>query len=341
MMRKIRTVFKILLLILSLILLLVGIDWGMRYYQRNKSISTLSIEQQNEGTQYLYFSLRTIQELEEKGIGVEQEFKRNLRREAMYIFEEYQQDSLDVLTVAKFIYINRYFNLGFDKEFDNLLKQYYDKEKAIFSQWKYDRYNTEYKNSEEKIWINMTIEVANELYDCGNYIENYDIDRGLADWYNKYINQTDFEKEKEYFQTNLIGIFWYLYQRGKLDLIDYSKIQPIIQGDIEKECQYLKTNSNINNLTMVFYADEVHCYKKLFSNDNKYVELADKIFEKIDTMEKLEYLEDSAESNIFLFKALNIVKEPAKNDFFVKQVNSCLIENFNSCYQFEKEKEHG
>ena len=324
-------------LIIGLLLTLVGVvvlafitHASMTFYYKKKSIKEDKSFELVKNTRYIADSMELVKVLEAKNIEIDEEYKQLLIDRGLEIVRGYKHTDIQGMTLGEIIYINENCNGGKNDELLELLDEYYNEEKMLFTDLLYENYNPEIVELEENMWVVETIEIARKLYNNEEIMSKYNIMEGLAEWFNNNINESNDENESE-----LEMIFWLFYTLDMLDLIDYSGIEKVMEQDRIYEKEIIDEDNLEASLTTIIYADGVSDYQQLFHNDKSYLGLVDTLFSEISTLEQLEYQKDATYCMYFLSEVIKCIERPQDNSFFVSVINECLKENYN--YVFSEE----
>lgn len=295
---------------------------GLKVFWDYKSYQDDEANQLIAQAQYLANAIRVRKTLEKYGIELTQDYVDAINENGVKLINLQNIREVEVTTIGEMLYIANELDNRKNKQLQQKLDEYYDKDKKIFSQYPYKCYQDK-TSKDEHVWIALTITLYNELNDT-ELLDYYNIEEGLAEWYQLHINDAN---EK----TNLVSIFWLLYESDKLNLIKESTICSLIKNDIQEEKNYLEKEEE-NSMTTLFYADEVNAYYSYFKKNNDYVGFVEKIFCKINSSEQLEYNKDDISFIIFVRQMIESIDNITENSFFIHNISEYLEENYKTCY---------
>ena len=270
---------------------LVGIAGTKLYFNYQLRI----IDENNEliaQTQYIANALRLQKELHQQGVELSSSYCELIEERAKKIVKIKKLEQLEVIRIGEMLYIADTLGDNEKNRFRNLLNEYYNSEKKIFSQYPYNE-NISDEARNEHLDVFFTISMYNELNDT-ELLKEYDIEEGLANWF-----MENYKNEEE--ESNLTSIIWLLYDndKEKLKSLDRNIVCDLLKDEIEDvENSYKETSKDC--MTALYCADELHAYYTYFKENNKYEGIADKIYKKIEDEAGLEYSENDSTFLIFL-----------------------------------------
>lgn len=281
------------------------------------------IDENNEliaQTQYIANALRLQKELHQKGVELSSSYSEIIEERAKKIVKIKEFEQLEVTRIGEMLYIADILGDNEKSRFRNLLNEYYNSDKKIFSQYPYNE-NISDEARNEHLDVFLTISMYNELDDT-ELLKEYDIEEGLANWFME--NYKDEEEE-----SNVTSIIWLLYDndKGKLKSLDRNIVCDLVKKEIEDvESSYKETSKDC--MTALFCADELHAYYTYFEENDKYEGMVDKIYRKIEDEAGLEYSEDDSTFLIFFRMLVEDVDRVVENQYIADNISDLLIKNY-------------
>lgn len=330
-MKKNKSIYSIIIGTISLIL--IGIIVLNCMKEENRSAKGVRFDIQIKATQYLGAVTETIMLCEKENIKIDEGVKRKFKEYSRYLLENINEEGLRLLTLSNLMRLNKYYNLGKDKELLQVLEQYYVKEKKIFSNRKYE----EFEGKDEKDYINSFIYntvLSMDTLKLYSETKKYKIDEGVLNWYQENIKivedmDTDIDENEEY-KNNLINIFWGLSKNNGLEKIEMKEIFLLIKGYFEEEKEILLKKKYKKNIINSVLAKEMSDIFVIFEENQKYVSLSSEIFQQLNSDKSFEYEKEDEHFFIYFVDNIKIIGEIDKNTYLKENINKWIAENFKT-----------
>lgn len=308
---------RVFLLVIGMVL--VGIIGTKIYFNYQLRV----IDENNEliaQTQYIANVLRLQRELHQEGIELSSSYSEMIEEKAKKIVKMKELEQLEVTRIGEMLYIADAIGDNEKNKFRNLLNEYYNPKKKIFSQYPYNE-NISDEARNEHVDVFLTISMYNELNDT-KLLKEYDLEEGLANWF-----MENYKNEEE--ESNLTSIIWLLYNndKEKLQSLDRNIVCDLLKNEIDGvENDYKKTSKDC--MTTLFCADELNAYYIYFEGNDKYEGCVDKIYKKIEDEAGLEYSEDDSTFVIFFRMLVEDIDSVVENQYIVDNISDLLIKNY-------------
>ena len=152
-----------------------------------------------------------------------------------------------------------------------------------------------------------------------------DLKDGLVSWFND--NKSKKNKEDE-----IGSLIWCLYENGHINELDEKVVKKILKQEItevKKEYESMEQN----NISAVLCADELNAYYTFYYDDNRFEKQIQKIYENINSKEKLEYAENDASFISSLDDCFKAVPKIDENNYIVRNISDLLLENYYGTFK--------
>lgn len=307
--------YRIIAAVVATILLYIGSRTYFNYKLKAYDRDTALLYQ----TQYIANALRLEEELHTRGVDLSEEYSSLIATKANQILK-IDLDAgyaLDAKLIAEMCYIADRTGSRKTGELQKLLKNYYNKELKLFQELPTE-------NEEGGIEIYENITIYNELKGT-HLLDGYDLKDGLVSWFND--NKSKKNKEDE-----IGSLIWCLYENGHINELDEKVVKKILKQEItevKKEYESMEQN----NISAVLCADELNAYYTFYYDDNRFEKQIQKIYENINSKEKLEYAENDASFISSLDDCFKAVPKIDENNYIVRNISDLLLENYYGIFK--------
>lgn len=307
--------YRIIAAVVATILLYIGSRTYFNYKLKAYDRDTALLYQ----TQYIANALRLEEELHTRGVDLSEEYSSLIATKANQILK-IDLDAgyaLDAKLIAEMCYIADRTGSRKTGELQKLLKNYYNKELKLFQELPTE-------NEEGGIEIYENITIYNELKGT-HLLDGYDLKDGLVSWFND--NKSKKNKEDE-----IGSLIWCLYENGHINELDEKVVKKILKQEItevKKEYESMEQN----NISAVLCADELNAYYTFYYDDNRFEKQIQKIYENINSKEKLEYAENDASFISSLDDCFKAVPKIDENNYIVRNISDLLLENYYGTFK--------
>lgn len=270
-------------------------------------------------TQYIANALHLEQELHTRGVDLSEEYSSLIATKAKQILK-IDLDAGGVMNakqVAEMCYIADRTGSKKIGELQEVLKRYYNKELKLFQELPTE-------NEEGGIEIYENITIYNELKGT-HLLDGYDLKDGLVSWFND-------NKSKKNKKDEIGSLVWCLYENGHINELDQKEVKKILKQEItevKKEYESMEQN----NISAVLCADELNAYYTFYYDDNRFEKQIQKIYENINSKEKLEYAENDASFISSLDDCFKAVPKIDENNYIVRNISDLLLENYYGTFK--------
>lgn len=307
--------YRIIAAVVATILLYIGsrtyFNYKLKAYDRDNALLLQ--------TQYIANALRLEEELHTRGVDLSEEYSSLIATKANKILK-IDLDAgyaLDAKLIAEMCYIADRTGSRKTGELQELLKNYYNKELKLFQELPTE-------NEEGGIEIYENITIYNELKGT-HLLDGYDLKDGLVGWFND--NKSKKNKEDE-----IGSLIWCLYENGYINELDEKAVKKILEQEItEVEKEY--DGMEQNNISAVLCADELNAYYTFYYDDNRFEKQIQKIYENINSKEKLDYAEDDVSFISFLEDFFKAVPKIDGNNYIIRNISDLLLENYYGTFK--------
>ncbi len=312
---KMKKRYRIIAAVVATILLYIGSRTYFNYKLKAYDRDTALLYQ----TQYIANALRLEEELHTRGVDLSEEYSSLIATKANQILK-IDLDAgyaLDAKLIAEMCYIADRTGSRKTGELQKLLKNYYNKELKLFQELPTE-------NEEGGIEIYENITIYNELKGT-HLLDGYDLKDGLVSWFND--NKSKKNKEDE-----IGSLIWCLYENGHINELDEKVVKKILKQEItevKKEYESMEQN----NISAVLCADELNAYYTFYYDDNRFEKQIQKIYENINSKEKLEYAENDASFISSLDDCFKAVPKIDENNYIVRNISDLLLENYYGTFK--------
>lgn len=307
--------YRIIAAVVATILLYIGSRTYFNYKLKAYDRDTALLYQ----TQYIANALRLEEELHTRGVDLSEEYSSLIATKANQILK-IDLDAgyaLDAKLIAEMCYIADRTGSRKTGELQKLLKNYYNKELKLFQELPTE-------NEEGGIEIYENITIYNELKGT-HLLDGYDLKDGLVSWFND--NKSKKNKEDE-----IGSLIWCLYENGHINELDEKVVKKILKQEItevKKEYESMEQN----NISAVLCADELNAYYTFYYDDNRFEKQIQKIYENINSKEKLEYAENDASFISSLDDCFKAVPKIDENNYIIRNISDLLLENYYGTFK--------
>lgn len=312
---KMKKRYRIIAAVVATILLYIGsrtyFNYKLKAYDRDNALLLQ--------TQYIANALRLEEELHTRGVDLSEEYSSLIATKAKQILK-IDLDAgyaLDAKLIAEMCYIADRTGSRKTGELQELLKNYYNKELKLFQELPTE-------NEEGGIEIYENITIYNELKGT-HLLDGYDLKDGLVSWFND--NKSKKNKEDE-----IGSLVWCLYENGYINELDKKAVKKILEQEItevKKEYESMEQN----NISAVLCADELNAYYTFYYDDNRFEKQIQKIYENINSKEKLEYAENDTSFISFLDDCFKAVPKIDENNYIIRNIGDLLLENYYGTFK--------
>lgn len=312
---KMKKRYRIIAAVVATILLYIGSRTYFNYKLKAYDRDTALLYQ----TQYIANALRLEEELHTRGVDLSEEYSSLIATKANQILK-IDLDAgyaLDAKLIAEMCYIADRTGSRKTGELQKLLKNYYNKELKLFQELPTE-------NEEGGIEIYENITIYNELKGT-HLLDGYDLKDGLVSWFND--NKSKKNKEDE-----IGSLIWCLYENGHINELDEKVVKKILKQEItevKKEYESMEQN----NISAVLCADELNAYYTFYYDDNRFEKQIQKIYENINSKEKLEYAENDASFISSLDDCFKAVPKVDENNYIIRNISDLLLENYYGTFK--------
>lgn len=309
-------------LIIIILVALVGtiyIEIQKRKFREEAELEMLAYE-----AQYYVNAYKVIDILEKNDIKIDESYKKDLADVSKKIVSGYYIEGYGIQMLAEIMFLNDAYDLGKSKQIQKIVDTYYIEDKKIFADCPVDVFLGNVDEYEE-LWISINLTIIKELSGT-DLLNKYNLCEGIAMWYNENIGKKDADED------TLKSIFFALDKEDQLDLIDKDSILPILESDMTTDIEEVCSNST---MTDILSMKSVNRFHQIFYNDKKYENMTDIMLSKMSSEEELEYIKEDTYFVVFLEMMLEGVNEIDKNSFFAKNINRCLIDNYEATQKEE------
>ena len=312
---KMKKRYRIIAAVVATILLYIGSRTYFNYKLKAYDRDTALLYQ----TQYIANALRLEEELHTRGVDLSEEYSSLIATKANQILK-IDLDAgyaLDAKLIAEMCYIADRTGSRKTGELQKLLKNYYNKELKLFQELPTE-------NEEGGIEIYENITIYNELKGTP-LLDGYDLKDGLVSWFND--NKSKKNKEDE-----IGSLIWCLYENGHINELDEKVVKKILKQEItevKKEYESMEQN----NISAVLCADELNAYYTFYYDDNRFEKQIQKIYENINSKEKLEYAENDASFISSLDDCFKAVPKIDENNYIIRNISDLLLENYYGTFK--------
>lgn len=312
---KMKKRYRIIAAVVATILLYIGSRTYFNYKLKAYDRDTALLYQ----TQYIANALRLEEELHTRGVDLSEEYSSLIATKANQILK-IDLDAgyaLDAKLIAEMCYIADRTGSRKTGELQKLLKNYYNKELKLFQELPTE-------NEEGGIEIYENITIYNELKGT-HLLDGYDLKDGLVSWFND--NKSKKNKEDE-----IGSLIWCLYENGHINELDEKVVKKILKQEItevKKEYESMEQN----NISAVLCADELNAYYTFYYDDNRFEKQIQKIYENINSKEKLEYAENDASFISSLDDCFKAVPKIDENNYIIRNISDLLLENYYGTFK--------
>lgn len=312
---KMKKRYRIIAAVVATILLYIGsrtyFNYKLKAYDRDNALLLQ--------TQYIANALHLEEELHTRGVDLSEEYSSLIATKANQILK-IDLDAgyaLDAKLIAEMCYIADRTGSRKTGELQELLKNYYNKELKLFQELPTE-------NEEGGIEIYENITIYNELKGT-HLLDGYDLKDGLVSWFNE--NKSKKNKEDE-----IGSLIWCLYENGYINELDEKAVKKILEQEItEVEKEY--DGMEQNNISAVLCADELNAYYTFYYDDNRFEKQIQKIYENINSKEKLDYAEDDVSFISFLEDFFKAVPKIDGNNYIIRNISDLLLENYYGTFK--------
>lgn len=312
---KMKKRYRIIAAVVATILLYIGsrtyFNYKLKAYDRDNALLYQ--------TQYIANALRLEEELHTRGVDLSEEYSSLIATKANQILK-IDLDAgyaLDAKLIAEMCYIADRTGSRKTGELQELLKNYYNKELKLFQELPTE-------NEEGGIEIYENITIYNELKGT-HLLDGYDLKDGLVSWFND-------NKSKKNKKDEIGSLVWCLYENGHINELDQKEVKKILKQEItevKKEYESMEQN----NISAVLCADELNAYYTFYYDDNRFEKQIQKIYENINSKEKLEYAENDASCISSLDDCFKAVPKIDENNYIVRNISDLLLENYYGTFK--------
>lgn len=312
---KMKKRYRIIAAVVATILLYIGSRTYFNYKLKAYDRDTALLYQ----TQYIANALHLEQELHTRGVDLSEEYSSLIATKANQILK-IDLDAgyaLDAKLIAEMCYIADRTGSRKTGELQELLKNYYNKELKLFQELPTE-------NEEGGIEIYENITIYNELKGT-HLLDGYDLKDGLVSWFND-------NKSKKNKKDEIGSLVWCLYENGHINELDQKEVKKILKQEItevKKEYESMEQN----NISAVLCADELNAYYTFYYDDNRFEKQIQKIYENINSKEKLEYAENDASCISSLDDCFKAVPKIDENNYIVRNISDLLLENYYGTFK--------
>ncbi|MBQ1392171.1 MAG: hypothetical protein IIY81_01275 [Lachnospiraceae bacterium] len=307
--------YRVIAAVVATILLYIGsrtyFNYKLKAYDRDNALLLQ--------TQYIANALHLEQELHTRGVDLSEEYSSLIATKANQILK-IDLDAgyaLDAKLIAEMCYIGDRTGSRKTGELQELLKNYYNKELKLFQELPTE-------NEEGGIEIYENITIYNELKGT-HLLDGYDLKDGLVSWFND-------NKSKKNKKDEIGSLVWCLYENGHINELDQKEVKKILKQEItevKKEYESMEQN----NISAVLCADELNAYYTFYYDDNRFEKQIQKIYENINSKEKLEYAENDASFISFLDDCFKVVPKINENNYIIRNISDLLLENYYGTFK--------
>ncbi len=312
---KMKKRYRVIAAVVATILLYIGsrtyFNYKLKAYDRDNALLLQ--------TQYIANALHLEQELHTRGVDLSEEYSSLIATKANQILK-IDLDAgyaLDAKLIAEMCYIGDRTGSRKTGELQELLKNYYNKELKLFQELPTE-------NEEGGIEIYENITIYNELKGT-HLLDGYDLKDGLVSWFND-------NKSKKNKKDEIGSLVWCLYENGHINELDQKEVKKILKQEItevKKEYESMEQN----NISAVLCADELNAYYTFYYDDNRFEKQIQKIYENINSKEKLEYAENDASFISFLDDCFKVVPKINENNYIIRNISDLLLENYYGTFK--------
>lgn len=312
---KMKKKYGIIAAVITTILLYLGsrtyFNYKLKAYDRDNALLYQ--------TQYIANALHLEQELHTRGVDLSEEYSSLIATKAKQILK-IDLDAGGVMNakqVAEMCYIADRTGSKKIGELQEVLKRYYNKELKLFQELPTE-------NEEGGIEIYENITIYNELKGT-HLLDGYDLKDGLVSWFND-------NKSKKNKKDEIGSLVWCLYENGHINELDQKEVKKILKQEItevKKEYESMEQN----NISAVLCADELNAYYTFYYDDNRFEKQIQKIYENINSKEKLEYAENDASFISSLDDCFKAVPKIDENNYIVRNISDLLLENYYGTFK--------
>ena len=272
-------------------------------------------EETVECIQAIYGMVKWQELLDKYDISYDEDIVREMKKDYISIINNTDTEELSLIELVRIIYINSKWNVAELKKYEEVLEEYYDKEKKIFYNYKLDsfeNYDDLYEQGVEVTYMSYKM-----LSNLDVDISKYDILDGLKEYYiksddsdmntqiiyvffqNNKLNEIDYKKEREHFQNiynewlNLVREDDYIIGIADYDIFNFISLCERMEVDTNELkkvfCEY-EIDYNDDEIMFPFdetsltYPNEVMiAYWDVLFYQYGFVEMNDRLGDKLST----------------------------------------------------------
>lgn len=316
--------------IITLVILFFAADTGLRWWYQHKDKIDECV--QSNFTQYLCGVVRCVEICEENGVEIDDEFEEKIKEYSTELLKRHTEEQISLAETIKLIYLDSYYDLGYEKSLNKTLGKHYAQEEKIFTNYEFFTYIGDGWKNDRDLSRSLTIENLDLLDVSGTYVKDYQIEEGLVKWFNDNIDKLADGTDKEFieeYEMDFQMVLWYFYEKGELERLDYEKMKKQLKKKVakdERELKEIQKNGGID-WNAPITARFISKYMKIYEQDNSWDELAQELYKKMDSEEDFWYM--AADDTYFwvAIMLLEDIENLSENTYFTEHINQWFWEN--------------
>ena len=279
--------------------------------------------------------------MDKNSVPVDKTYRENVRNQAEQFFENTTISKLGSSEIAMMICIDSIFEFGkSDVLFEEMNGRYNEKER-LFDEYYGDSYSELDDDGALAMRIASTDAMWISLNSFGLKNDEYDLPQLLADAFNANLDKYDHNDIYGKYWTvssELENIFYYFLDTGDIGRINYEKIWETLGADYVRDL--FATNEN----SETFRQNNSANISGILTDTRARVQLGaaielpytpQKYYNSLDSAESFNYSDDSENNKNFEYNIFVDLSQPSdlklsENQYFVKNINQWLIENYNA-----------
>ena len=315
---------------ITLVMLFFAADTGLRWWYQHKDKIDDCV--QSNFTQYICGVVRCVEICEQNGVDIDDEFEEKIKEYTVELLKRHIEKDISLTELIKLIYLDSYYDLGYEKSLNKTLGKHYAEEEKLFTSYEFLTYVGDGWESDRDLSRSRTIDNLNLLNVSGTYVKDYQIEEGLAEWFNANVGKLAEGTDKEFieeYEMDFQMVLWYFYKKGELERLDYEKMRKQLKkkaAEGEKELKEIQKNGEIDwNAPMT--AKFMSKYKKIYEHDSSWDGLDQQLYKKMDSEEDFWY---QATDDTYFWVAIMLledIKNLSENTYFTEHINQWLWEN--------------